>query len=99
MGVEYRIVWKPGNLESAKAWLQRRGGRSVVFEGKESFEFRFSNSQSDSVMPDISVTLEEEGVYLCDYSRSDKSAAIMRGLIDEALTESGLSDSVLVQSL
>jgi hypothetical protein len=86
-------------MESAKAWLQERGGRSVIFEGKESFEFRFSGSQSDSAMPDISVAFEEDGVYLCDYSRSDKSAALMRGLIDEALTESGSSDSVLLQSL
>jgi hypothetical protein len=50
-------------------------------------------------MPDASVAFEENGVYFCDYSRNDKSAAVFRGLVDEALIHSDSTDSVLIQSL
>lgn len=87
------------DLASAKAWLRRRGGKAVVSEENESFEFRFGDQKDGSTMPDASVALEEDGIYFCDHSRSEKSAAIFRGLIDEALTHSDSSDSVLVRSL
>ncbi len=50
-------------------------------------------------MPDAFVLLEEEGVYFCDYARNDKSAVIFRDLIDEALTHSDASGSVVVHDL
>jgi hypothetical protein len=99
MGQEYRIAWKSVDAASARAWLLRRGGKSVVFEKKESFEFRFEDRKDGSTMPDASVALEEDGIYFCDYSRGEKSAAIFREIIDEALTHSDSSDSVLVRSL
>ena len=99
MGREYRIAWKPVDVTSAKAWLEGRGGKAVVFDTKEVFEFRFCGHHDASTMPDASVALEKDGICFCDYSRSDKSAAIFRDLIDEALTRSDSSDSVVVRSL
>lgn len=98
MGQEYHLGWKPADIESAKAWLRRRGGKAVVVEKKEQFEFRFQNTDA-TTMPDASVALEAGGVYFCDFSGSDRSAALRRGLIDEALLEAGSSDSVVVRSL
>ncbi|MES2693088.1 MAG: hypothetical protein V4773_06415 [Verrucomicrobiota bacterium] len=99
VGQEYRIAWKPVDAASAKAWLVRRGGKPVVVDGRELFEFRFGSSQDPSAMPDAFVLLEEEGVYFCDYARNDKSAVIFRDLIDEALTHSDASGSVVVHDL
>ena len=99
MGHEYRIAWKQAHRDDARDWLCRRGGKAVVFEGRESFEFRFDGSADHTKMPDASVILEEEGVYFCDFSGSPGSATILRGLIDEALGHSDSSDSVVIQSL
>jgi hypothetical protein len=98
MGHEYRIAWTPTDLEGAKARLRRLGGRPVVFEKRERFEFRFQ-SADDTKMPDALVAFEETGVYFCDFFRSDRTAAILREIIDEALAHSDSSDSVVVRSL
>jgi hypothetical protein len=99
VGHEYRIEWKSGSVAGIKAWLERRGGLPVTFDAQERFEFRFGSVESASKLPDALVALEKDSVYFCDNVRTEKSAAIFRSLIDEALTHSGSSDSVVVHSL
>lgn len=99
MGQEYHIRWQQADPAKAKAWLQRRGGSVLIFEGKESYEFRFRDPPDTATMPDASVVLEEHGAYFCDHARSEKTAALFRDLIDEAFTFSDSSDTILVRSL
>jgi hypothetical protein len=100
MGFEYQITCEQEREAELKKWLLGRGGKVAWFQGEERFEFRFEESADDSEMPNVTVVLEDKGIYFCFHGGDrEKSAAIFMGLIDEALDRSDSSDSVSVKHL
>jgi len=99
MGFEYQISCRRVREAELKEWLLRHGGKVTRFQEKERVEFRFEHPVDDSQMSDITVALEEEGIYFCSHGgHREKTAAIFMGLVDEALSRAGSSDSITITS-
>lgn len=91
---------EPGRAGELRDWLKRRGARFTTFEKEERAEFRFTHPIDHSKTPDALIVIEEGGIYFCDnLGQSEKTAAIFKGLVDEALRGSGSSDKITIQSL
>ena len=98
MGIEYRISCAPKGLPKVGELLRRLGGQpSPQFPTR--IEFRYRPCRPDE-MPDATVVLETEGIYFLDgCGESERVALLFRHIIDEALTFSDSSDSVVITSL
>jgi hypothetical protein len=98
MGIEYRISCAPAGLPKIEELLRRLGGEpSSRFPNQ--IEFRFRPYQLDE-MPDATVAIEPQGIYFLDScAEREQVAVLFRQIIDEALTFSHPSDSVVVTSL
>lgn len=98
MGFEYRISCPPERLHKLETFLRSAGGLPAA-HNPEQLEFRFRPSTPDE-MPDAMAVMEEGGVYFCDNrGMREKVDMLFRGIIDEALTLSDSSDSIVVTSL
>ena len=98
MGIEYRISCSAEGLPKIVELLRRLGGQPSQ-EFPTHIEFRLAKS-SVHEMPDATIIVESEGIYFCDHCGArDQVAVIFRRVIDEALTFSGTSDSVVITSL
>ena len=98
MGIEYRILTASEKLPKFEEFLRRLGGQpSLQFPTQ--IEFRFQQSQPDE-MPDATVVVEPASIYFCDHcGASEPVAVLFRRIIDEALTHSDSSDSIVITSL
>lgn len=78
--------------------LRRHGGQpSSQFPSQ--IEFRFRHTQHNA-MPDATVIVETESIYFLDNCGDQEQVAVLfRQIIDEALTYSDSSDSVVITSL
>jgi hypothetical protein len=98
MGIEYRISCPPESLPKLREFLRRAGGLPSA-QFPEQIEFRFRPSTPDQ-MPDATAVVEAQGLYFCDHCGEREPVAVLfRRIIDEALTLSGSSDSIMVTSL
>jgi hypothetical protein len=97
MGIEYRISCPPDKLPKLEACLRRLGGQPAR-QFPDQLEFRFQPSPPDA-MPDATAVVEPAGLYFCDFGRSREVALLFRRIIDEALTLSDSTDSVVITSL
>ena len=94
MGIEYRVSCVPEGLPKVGELLRRLGGQFPT-----QIEFRFRPCRSDE-MPDATVVVEPERIYFLDHCRERQQVAVLfRQIIDEALTFSDSSDSVVITSL
>ena len=98
MGIEYRVSCAPKGLPKIGELLLRLGGQpSPQFPTQ--IEFRFRQCRPDE-MPDATVVVESEGIYFLDHCGERQQVAVLfRQIIDEALTFSDSSDSVVITSL
>jgi hypothetical protein len=98
MGTEYRISCPPDGLPKMQAFLRRVGGQPCR-QFPEQLEFRFQPSQPDG-MPDATAVIESAGIYFCVHcGASEPVAVLFRRIIDEALTLSDSSDSLVITTL
>ena len=98
MGIEYRIPCPPDKLPKLEEFLRRLGGQPSR-QFPDQLEFRFSPSKSDE-MPDATAVVESAGIYFCDHCGAREPVAVLfRRIIDEALTFSDSSDSVVITGL
>jgi hypothetical protein len=72
MGYEYKIAFRVGDPTELEAILARL---RVPPSGK-------------GEQPEFTVSLEGDGFYFCDYTKSERSSCAFRKLIDEALNYS-----------
>ena len=98
MGIEYRISCAPDGLPKIGELLHRRGGQpSPQFPTQIEFRFRPCGPEE---MPDATVVVEAAGIYFLDHcGEREQVAVLLRQIIDEALTFSDSSDSVVITSL
>jgi hypothetical protein len=54
----------------------------------QAFLDRLCDSMSATLGRDFTVTLEADGFYFCDYTKSEQSSCAFRKLVDEALQHS-----------
>ncbi len=98
MGMEYRIFCRPQGQAEVRDSLRRLGGQTST-ELPDQFEFHFQPRGSNE-MPDASVTIEAESIYFVDYGGERQQVALLlRRIIDDALTSSDSSDSIVITSL
>ncbi len=98
MGIEYRISCPSENLQKLEEFLLRAGGRASA-RFPTQVEFRFRQTSPDE-MPDATAIVEPQGLYFCDHCGAREAVSVLfRRIIDEALTLSGSSDSVVVKTL
>jgi hypothetical protein len=99
MGIEYRISCTPEGLSNVGELLGRLGGQPSA-EFPAQIEFRFRSSRAEE-MPDATVVLEPAGIYFVDHGGACREAVavLLRRIMDEALTFSDSSDSVVITSL
>jgi hypothetical protein len=98
MGTEYRISCQSGNLSRLDQFLRRVGGQPSP-QFPERLEFRFRASTPDE-MPDATAVVEAQGLYFCDHGGVREPVAVLfRRIVDEMLTLSDSSDSVVITSL
>jgi hypothetical protein len=98
MGIEYRVSCTAKGLPKIGELLLRLGGQpSSQFPTQ--IEFRFRPCGPDE-MPDATVVVESEGIYFLDGCGGHEQVAVLfRRIVDEALTFSDSSDSVVITSL
>ena len=98
MGIEYRISCPPDKLPKLEAFLRWLGGQPCR-QFPEQLEFRIQPSRPDE-MPDAIAVVESAGIYFRDNCGAHEAVAVLfRRIIDEALTLSDSSDSVVISSL
>ena len=98
MGIEYRLSCPPAGLPKLAAFLRQVGGHPSA-QPPGGFEFRFGPAPSGGV-PDVTAVLEPGGLYLCDHGEPrDAVALFFRRVVDELLSLSDASDSVVITSL
>jgi len=98
MGIEYRISCAPEGLPKVRELLLRLGGQPS-WQFPAQIEFRFRQCRPDE-MPDATVVVETEDIYFLDHGGGHEQAAVLfRRIVDEALTFSDSSDSVMITSL
>jgi hypothetical protein len=97
MGIEYQISCPSESLPKLEEFL-RRVGRLPSAQFPEQIEFRFPPSTPDE-KPDATAVVESQGLYFCVFSGSERVAVLFRRIIDEALSLSGSSGSIVVTSL
>lgn len=98
MGIEYHISCPPEKLQKLEEFLLRAGGQPSARFATQ-IEFRFRQS-SPGEMPDATAIVETQGLYFCDHCGArDAVAVLFRRIIDEALSLSDSSDSVVVSTL
>jgi hypothetical protein len=98
MGIEYRISCPPESLPKLAEFLRRAGGLPSA-QSPEQIEFRFRSSIPGE-MPDATAVIEPQGLYFCDHCGAREAVSILfRRIIDEALTLSDSSDSIVVTTL
>ena len=77
----------------------RRAGGIASPQFPEQIEFRLQSSVP-SGMPDAMAVIEPQGLYFCDYCGAREPVCVLfRRIIDEALTLSDSSDSIVVTTL
>jgi len=54
----------------------------------EAFLVRLRESMQQASQPDYQVSLEADGFYFCDYTKSDRASEAFRRLVDKALNYS-----------
>jgi hypothetical protein len=98
VGIEYRISCPPERLPELKEFLLRAGGRPWP-EFPEQIQFRFRESVVEGRV-EATAVIEADGLYFCDHCGAREPVAVLfQRIIDEALTLSGPSDSVVVTGL
>jgi hypothetical protein len=98
MGIEYRISCPRESLPKLEEFLRRVGGQPST-QFPHQLEFRFRPSTANQ-MPDAIAVIEAQGLYFCDYCGAREPVAVLfRRIIDEALTLSDSSDSIVITSL
>jgi hypothetical protein len=98
VGSEYRISCPPEKLPELKEFFLRAGGQPWP-EFPEQIQFRFGESAVEGTV-EATAVIEETGVYFCDHCGTREPVAVLfRRIIDEVLTLSGPSDSVVVTRL
>jgi len=98
MGVEYRITCGGLAIPKIREWLLKQGGKSD--QGKERFDFQLEDTTGADSMPDATICLEPEGLYMLIYGGSKETAGLFfRKVIDQALLHSTESDSVTLTAL
>ncbi len=98
MGIEYRVSCAPEGLPKLSELLRRLGGIPSP-QSPTRIEFRFRSCRPDEV-PDATVVLESGGIYFVDHGGEREHVAVLfRRIVDEALTVSDSSDSIIITSL
>src|ERR1700733_7447552 len=94
MGYEYRILFHLKDIEKFKSTMVRFGGSPSP---EKPNQFEFGANENPEFHASATVVLESNGIYLCDHGGNrSKAAFLFRNIVDEALTYSDSSDSVVV---
>lgn len=98
MGYEYRFSCTPKALTEIEAFLLRRGW---VRADRDSRKFEYwTDAKEPGSWPVATLVLEDSGIYFCDHGGARESSAVLfRDIIDEALTYTDSTDSVLVTGI
>lgn len=95
MGREYYFSCTPKALNEIEAFLMRTGWERTMRDSR-CFE-HWSVPKGPGAWPDATLSLEEARIYFCDHGGAQEPRTVLfRRIIDELLTYSGESDSIVV---
>ena len=98
MGNEYYFSCTLKALDEIEAFLMRTGWERTMRDSR-CFE-HWSVSKGPDAWPDATLSLEEARIYFCDHGGAQELRAVLfRRVIDELLTYSDGSDSIVVTSI
>jgi hypothetical protein len=98
MGIEYRFSCTPEALSEMEAFLLRTGWERTERDPRQ-FEY-WSGPKDASAWPVATLNIEDSAVLFCDHcGPKEASAVLFRRIIDQALTYSDGSDSIVVTSI
>lgn len=89
MGIEYKILCAPAALTDFDSFIRGQPFFQSYDEQHKLYNLRLTEIPKEHDFPDCYVSLDTDGIYLCDNLTAKNSAAcIFRRLIDYALGHS-----------
>jgi len=98
MGIEYYFSCTPKALTELEAFLLQSGWKRTEGDPRR-FDY-WSVPQQPNAWPAATLSLEKTRIYYCDHGGAKEfSAFLFRRVIDQLLTYSDDSDSIVIRSI